>query len=110
MIAACREQADGQAGEAAPPWLPPDVLTALAQHAPPPAPLTPLPSPAGHASTAPVTRPADGATFPPGPGVPSYGPGAPPYGAGPPPAGPGGGYPAGYPASYPASPPARRPR
>jgi hypothetical protein len=107
VIAACREQAAGQAGEAAPPWLPPDVLTALARHAPPPAQFTPLPSPGGHASTAPVTRPADGATIPPyGPAVASYGSGVPPYGAGPPPGGTGGGYAAGPPASHPARRPA----
>ena len=36
VIAACRAQAAGEAGEAAPPWLPADVLAALAEHAPPP--------------------------------------------------------------------------
>jgi serine/threonine protein kinase len=41
IIAACQARAAGQAGGIALPWLPPDVLAALAQHAPPPAPLWP---------------------------------------------------------------------
>ena len=41
VIAACQAQAAGEAGEAAPPWLPADVLAALAEHAPPPARLAP---------------------------------------------------------------------
>ena len=62
VIAACRAQAAGQAGETAPPWLPPDVLTALAQHAPPAAQLS---TPMAHASTTPVSHPAGGGTVPP---------------------------------------------
>ncbi|MCW2891760.1 MAG: serine/threonine protein kinase [Actinomycetia bacterium] len=62
VIAACRAQAAGQAGETAPPWLPPDVLTALAQHAPPPAQLS---TPMAHAGTTPVSDPAGGGTVPP---------------------------------------------
>jgi hypothetical protein len=86
VIAACRAQAAGRAGEAAPPWLPSDVLAALAQHAPAAAQFAPLGSPAVHASTTPVTAPASSATIPPygaatspgGPGSPgsppAYGP------------------------------------
>jgi hypothetical protein len=96
VIAACRAQAAGQAGEAAPPWLPSDVLAALAQHAPPAPPPAPLGQPAAHASTTPVTAPASGATVPP------YGTAPPPYGALPSPAGPA------SPAGYGTSPVARR--
>ena len=50
IIAVCRAQAAGQAGGIALPWLPPDVLAALAQHVPPAAPLSPqaLPPQAPH--------------------------------------------------------------
>ena len=87
VIAGCREQTAGQAGGSAP-WLPPEVLAGLAQHAPPPALLSPPASvsqgfqspqaaqatqtsggwqapwaPLTHASTAPVT-PATAAASP----------------------------------------------
>jgi hypothetical protein len=41
IIAECQAQTAGQAGEIALPWLPPDVLAALAQYVPPQAPLWP---------------------------------------------------------------------
>ena len=88
IIAGCREQTAGQAAGSAP-WLPPEVLAGLAQHAPPPALLSPpasvsqgfqLPqaaqatqtsggwqapwAPMTHASTAPVTPSATAAASP----------------------------------------------
>jgi hypothetical protein len=62
VIAACRAQAAGQATQAALPWLPPDVLAALARHAPPSAPQAAQMS---HASTTPVLPPTAGGTVPP---------------------------------------------
>jgi len=85
IIAACRAQTAGQVGGMAPPWLPPGMLAALAQHAPTNAPPW---APMTHAGTAPgIPLAADGPTQGSAaafdlPGPPTQGSaGAPPWGS-----------------------------
>ncbi|HEX6518536.1 MAG TPA: protein kinase [Streptosporangiaceae bacterium] len=86
IIAACRAQAAAQAGGIAPPWLPPDMLAALAQHAPSNAPLSPW-APMTHASTTPVVPLAADGALPTQGGAPTQGSVAPVQGGAAPPLG-----------------------